>query len=605
MKRKRIDKVRPVKSGARQDSPGKSSSARGASQHDSRERLFFTLFTVGLFALATALHFWNIGSAPPGFYADESSHGYNAYCIAETGADEYAVQHPIFFQSFGEFKDPVLIYSIVPFVKLFGLEKWATRLPTALFLMASCVVFAFLVQEHCHNKWLSVAAAFCFSLLPWLFAASRATTPYTAMLFGMTMGWLFILLSIRRQSHACAIGAGVAWAFAMYAYSIGRPMTVLLLVCFGITHLSVLRKRWKLVLLFLCGYTGALLPMIISVARTPQVLTNRFSSLWTDQASEPSALGILTNLLSRYPDYFSPAFLFLKGDQNLRQHTGHGGELFVFLAPLILAGLYCLVRFARSQPGYRFIGLGLLLYPLAAALTPDQMHSGRCVNGAIFWMLTAAIGADFLWRQRGIGRTILLAACCVGLVEMGWYLNDYFGPYQARSRVAFSASLTEVLADCFRLLGTNETLYVSPTGCVVSPVLPDMSFKPLAYMNLLFFGKVDPRVYQKYGIPEERISPYTGVFPRPGLLLRCNVKLFQPDLFGPTTHVSTRNGRPMVLPNDEPIPGSAQLVETKPFSQTVWYEVFRITTNTDETTSSLPPPNNAAQTPSIDLTSPR
>ena len=37
------------------------------------------------------------------------------------------------------------------------------------------------------------------------------------------------------------------------------------------------------------------------------------------------------------------------------------------------------------------IGLGILVYPAAAVLTLDRSHSMRCLNGAAFWLLTAAI----------------------------------------------------------------------------------------------------------------------------------------------------------------------------------------------------------------------
>jgi hypothetical protein len=48
-------------------------------------------------AITCFMHFWRIGFLPSGFYADECSIAYNAYCVAETGADEYGTRCPVFF----------------------------------------------------------------------------------------------------------------------------------------------------------------------------------------------------------------------------------------------------------------------------------------------------------------------------------------------------------------------------------------------------------------------------------------------------------------------------------------------------------------------------
>ncbi len=396
-----------------------------------RSALFWSAAAV-LLVLSVSLHVWRIDSAPPGFNIDESSNGYNAYCIARTGADEYGTKLPVFFRCFDDYShDPVVIYTMAPVVGMFGLQRWAVRLPNAVFGILASIAFAFLVQQHCRKRWLSLLSGFCFSVVPWLFPASRsAVSGYTPLVLEMIMAWLLALAALRKRSYVLAVCAGLVWAFPIYTYSLGRPMSVVTLLCFGLAFARVLVKRWKVGLAFVLSFMAATLPLIPILYLNQSALTKRFEDVWIGKAGQSRVGLIASNLLSRYPDYFSPAFLFLKGDPNLRQHTGRGGELFVFLAPLVLAGLYCLVRFARSRPCYRFIGLGLVVYPLAAALTPDRMHSGRCVQGAIFWLLTAAIGADFLWRRRVLGRTILLATCCAGLVETGWYLRDYFGPYQ-------------------------------------------------------------------------------------------------------------------------------------------------------------------------------
>jgi 4-amino-4-deoxy-L-arabinose transferase-like glycosyltransferase len=555
------------------------------------ERLMFCLVTVGLLAISAALHLWRLGSAPPGFYLDESAHAYNAYCIALTGADEYGVQYPMFFRSFGEFKDPVMVYSLVPFVKVFGLTQWAARLPGALYLLATSIAFACLAQRYCRNKWLSVVAGFCFSLLPWIFTAGRPTTPYAAMLLGMTVGWGLMLRAFEKESYGCAIAAGAAWAFAMYSYSAGRMMTVLLLACFCVGYARMLRTRWKVGLVFAISWIGALIPMAVGVARVPHALTNRFQevSIFRDHPAWGEAF---YRMVSQYVEYFGPQFLFLKGDGNLRHHSGFGGELFLFLVPAIVAGVYCLVRQARGRPEYRFLGLGLLVYPIAATLTVDPMHSGRSIDGVIVWGLTAAVGADFLWQRRGMARGILVVACCAGSVEMGLYLRDYFGPYQIRSRGRFDAAFTEALEDCFRIAGPTETVYISKHTFILWEIAAiGADFKPEVYADILFFSKTDPRVYQRGGFSKERVSLYDGTIRKSGVLLRSNVRWVEvpydwsvtaadtkrePSPAGTSSDKAERSVVSFFEPNIEPIPTDARLVETKPAGGVLRYEVYRV-----------------------------
>jgi hypothetical protein len=547
---------------ARAGSPGVTSGP--GSRH---EQPLFWAVAAALCVISLGLHFWKIGSAPPGFYIDESSTAYNAYCILQTGADEHGNPYPAFFRFGSQYQDPVLVYALVPFVQFLGLHVWVARIPSALFHLLASAAFALLVQIHCRNKWLSLFGGFLFSVIPWVFPVSRtATGAYTGVLLGMVSGWYLMLRAMERQSVGCAVAAGAGWALAMYAYHAGRPMSVLLLVCLALAFYDSIVSRWK-IWAALCGSCLAVLtPLIVSVIRSPHVLTARFEATSVFQ-DHPSLGEAVARIASRYVEYFTPHFLFFAGDPNLRHHTGFGGELFIFLIPLILAGLFCIARSWRDEPRYRFIGLGILAYPAAAVLTLDHSHSMRCINGAVFWLLTAAIGARYLWEGRPTGRNLLLVVCCLGLAEIGLYVKDYFGQYQVRSRNDFQAAFTEVLEDCFGALGPGETLYISVTAFAPLKLVPDKDFNPYYYVDILFFGRIDPRVYQHGGIPKDRVRPYEGVIRNPGLFLRCNMRLETPLIAGQP---------PSYTASLETIPAGAELSETKSLGGIAQYEVYRV-----------------------------
>lgn len=532
-----------------------------------REGLLFRSAAAGLLLLTVGLHFWRIGSVPPGFYIDESSVSYNAWSLAETGADENGNRFPVFFEFEGQYQDAVLIYTLVPFVTTLGLHEWAVRLPSPLFHLLASAAFALLVYEYCRLRWLALAGGFLFSVAPWGFPVARtAVGAYTAMLLGLAGGWWLAIRALKRDSISCAIASGLMWALAMHSYHAGRPMAVLMLGCLALAHARTIPARGKVWGALFVACVLPLLPMLVQLARAPQMLTARFevTSVFRDH---PSAGEAMLRVASRYLEYLGPGFLFLDGDPNLRHHTGHGGELYWFLAPLIAAGLFAAARDWRSDPACRVLLLIWLTFPAVASLTMDRMHSTRCFSGVIASLLLASVGARFLWERAGWGRKLLLVACCVGAAEVALYMHDYFGPYRLRSRNAFNAPFTEALKDSFLRLGRDETLYLSVTAFAPLRRVVTRTFRPYHYVDILFFGQIDPRLYQRGGIPPERVSPYEGSVSGPGLLLRANVRFVPPD----------GSGRPgWFEPVQEALPAGAELLETRPLGPEARYELYRV-----------------------------
>lgn len=526
----------------------------------------FGTVTAGLLLLTTFLHFWRIGDLPPGFYIDESSTSYNAWCIAKTGSDENGNAHPIFFPFEGQYQDPVLIYSQALLVKFFGLRKSVVRVPSAIFSILAAVMFALLTYEYCRNRWLSALGGWLFSISPWVFPVSRtASGAYTSMLLGVVAGWLFALRGLRKSSSIYGVGSGVAWALVAYSYHAGRPVALLLLAAMMIAFRGTVISSWRVWLALWSSFAVCLAPMMARFISAPEVLTARFEAT-SILHGNPASLEIVGRFASRYLDYFCPRFLFLAGDSNLRHHTGCGGEMFAFLVPVMIVGLWHATRMVRRAPPYRFLVFGLLCYPAVAALTYDRMHSMRSVNGLPFLLLVAMVGAQHIWKLSGLGRRAVYIVACIGVVEIAFYFHDYFGAYQVRCRNEFNASFVEALEDCFANMKDDDTLYISGTAFAPLQRVVTQEFRPYYYTDILFFGKIDPQLYQSNGVPRDKVSPYTGAPDRPGLLLRCNVQYMK----------SAMEGAPPFEFSDEPIPSGAQLLLVKPAEPPVRYEIYRL-----------------------------
>ncbi len=533
-------------------------------------RFVYWLIALTAFLTVCFLHFWKLGTVPKGFYADEASIAYNAYCIANTGADEYGVRYPVFFRCFDTYTDPVDVYSAVLPIQLFGLHQWSARLPSALFFLLACVAFFVLLRAWRFRAWFALAGGFAFSIIPWVFPLARngAFAGHTAALLGLVMGLLVTDSALRQRSNWLAAFAGVIWAFTLYAHQSVRPVLVLLAFGCGLALWRPLQRRWRVVLVMMISAFVVLLPMIISIVRFPAAFTARFQQVGI--VREPASFtDMAINVTGRYLEYFSPRFLFASGDHERRHHTGHGGELYWPLAPLILVGLYAAIRHWRYQPRYRVLLVGLLASPVPAALTVDRMHSTRSLWGVVFWLLLAMVGAQALWRHSAMGRKLLVVICVAGFVESSMYFADYFGPYQTRSRVAFAPGFTDAITYCFSRVGSNQTLYVSGSVGAASDAFIDTDFKPFVYSFLLFYGKIDPWTYQHGGFSNTIVRPYLEEIDQPGLLLRCNDT--------PTQTITSQGPRISTIPNLESIPDTAKLLVAFQ-DDTLVYQVWEVTT---------------------------
>jgi len=83
--------------------------------------------------------------SPAGLYIDETSIGYNAYSIVETGRDEHGRFMPLFFEAFGEYKLPIYIYSVVLAQLILGPSDLSVRLPSVIFGVLTIPLLFFFV----------------------------------------------------------------------------------------------------------------------------------------------------------------------------------------------------------------------------------------------------------------------------------------------------------------------------------------------------------------------------------------------------------------------------------------------------------------------------
>ena len=223
--------------------------------------------------LAAALRLFALDKYPVGLNADEAALGYNAYSLLLTGKDEHGVSWPLVFRSFDDYKPPLYVYLDIPFVKLFGLNIWSVRLPSALLGIAT-VYFVYLLVSSLHlfsdqkkDRFLALASAFFLAVSPWHLHFSRGAWEVNVSTFLLVMGSYFFVKGLAKPRHFLVFA--LSFALSLYTYHSARIVAPLLMIALVLIYRRSLfaKKNLKGVL------AAAILGLVLSAPIAFQFLS--------------------------------------------------------------------------------------------------------------------------------------------------------------------------------------------------------------------------------------------------------------------------------------------------------------------------------------------
>lgn len=349
------------------------------------------LILLSIILIAAVLRIVNLSSIPVGFNDDEAAFGYNAYTILETGRDEWGKILPFpVFESFGDWKLVGYLYPTVASVALFGVNEFATRLPSVVFGVLA--VFAtYLLAKKLFNKETGSIAAFLLAISPWHIIASRNAFESDVLVFFITIATYFFLQGLQKSRYLLASYLCFIACFYIYRSSwIFVPLFVLSLIYFQKElFIKAVSKQFKhiIVLSFL------ILPLV------PVVLTFKGQSRFIQESfiSGNTRIGITNDInekrgicqtklpavvcklahnkynqfaatyVNNYLGNLSGATFFDKANSTGFQSFATRGVLYLFELPLLFAGLIFL--FKRNKLAAKVLIPWVLLVPLGASAT--------------------------------------------------------------------------------------------------------------------------------------------------------------------------------------------------------------------------------------------
>src|SRR3972149_1379704 len=172
-----------------------SSSFKGNPAFQGGEDVIEVLFVIALLTVGGFLRLYNLSGSPSSLNWDEASLGYNAYSILKTTKDEYGKTLPFYTRSFDDYKSAVPIYLMIPSIKIFGLNEFGVRFPSAFLGTISILIVYLLVKTYFKSSVAATFSGFLFAIEPWSVHFSRVYHEANIANFFLLLGILFYLYS--------------------------------------------------------------------------------------------------------------------------------------------------------------------------------------------------------------------------------------------------------------------------------------------------------------------------------------------------------------------------------------------------------------------------
>lgn len=463
-----------------------------------------TILLLLIILLAALLRFYKIDKIPPSLTWDEVSLGYNAYSIGQTLRDEHGRWLPYdYFAAFGDYKPPLYIYADVLPVKIFGLNEFSVRFPSALAGILAVLVTYFLVLEMFSSRSLALLASFLLAISPWHTQLSRAAFEANLATFFVILGVFLLFKGLKKPSYLLL--AAVSLVASAYTFNSARIVAPFLLAGFLIIYWSKIWpvKKW----IFLMGAVGIILtaPLLPHLFSKEGRLRFREVNIFTDlntvkKANERMVVdqnawwaNIIHNrrvsftllYLQHYFDHFNPDFLFIKGDGNPKFSLQDIGELYLWEFPFLFAGLYFLLK--QKNRAAVFVIFWLLAAIFPAATARETPHALRIEDSLPTWQIIVAfgvlgVGTNIKSKNNLLGKLFTLVLSLVIFLNFYYYLHNYYNHYPRE----FSSEWQYGYKEAISYVSEIEKSY---DQVVVTEALG----RPYAYF--LFYKKYSPEKY--------------------------------------------------------------------------------------------------------------
>ena len=393
---------------------------------------YFILILIVL--LAGFLRFYKLDKMPASLNWDEVAAGYNAYTIANWGADEYGNKFPIVFKSFADDKHPVHIYLTAIVVKIFGLTDYYIRATSAGIGVLSVIAIFFLARELFKSDISALFSALFLAVSPYSIHFSRGLWENNFALFFLTAGVTIFYIGLRKYEYLIPIAFSF-FGLSFFSYHSAKVVVPVVVFLICIANIKQLFKN-KI------GLTiSVLVALLFGILIIKDTRILGFARI--NQTKLSSSVSIFNN----YKKHFAYEYLFKSGDQGPRASVKVIGQFYKIDLVLLIIGLFALI-YKRKWQALSAILTWLLISPIPSSISSIEPSAIRGIFMIVPVLLLSAYGATSVvslfknkWLGVGIGIIIL------GIVsrEVINYLNYYSNVYPVKEAIEWQYGMKEIV----------------------------------------------------------------------------------------------------------------------------------------------------------------
>lgn len=462
--------------------------------------------------------------SPPSSYWEEVALAYDAYSIAETARDHHGNFLPLSsFESFGDHKPSLYFYVAAIFIKIFGLNLLAVRLPTilaSLFLIWGVAVLSKFLFERFYQKDKPQAAEFIFtvSLLlasssPWLLTFSRSVWESVLAAALILWGFIFGLFFIEEKRSKWLLLATLLLSLSTYAYHGARlsaPLLGLIIVLAYFLNLlsrvgqKSLSVNWRA--LFLSFFLGLIIIWPVAQSLLGQSGQQRiaetsifqelelieesnqwraaYSDQWWARLAFHRYVFFAREALNNFVSHFSFNYLFVSGDSNPRHSIQTFGNFYYLDLLLFVAAAYFLLK-RRSKATLLLLAY-LFVMILPAAFTKATPHALRTIAAWPVFIILLSWGwwqLVELFKKVLASQVINFSLLIAYLMFFAAFFYQLIFIYPAKYRHEWQFGYQEMVAKLLQHQNNYEQIYVTRE-----------QGRPAMYY--FYFAKEDPRLVQ-------------------------------------------------------------------------------------------------------------
>ena len=444
----------------------------------------------------------------PALNWDEAALGYNAYTLGIDGRDEFGVFLPYkYLESYGDYKPVVYSYLAIVPVKIFGLNEFGVRFPSALLGVLTVLLTYFLVKEIFYKKkdknieYIALFSALIMAISPWHVMLSRAAYEANVSTFFIVFGVYLFLKAVNKNMWLLVLSAA-SFAITFYTFNTARVFIPLLGIALviGFWRKLLIHKKET----FVAGIIGALmiLPILtflfspqaklrfaeVNIFTDSQIVLNSNEYVENDGGAYWSKLLHNRRVLygiefaKHYLDNFNPSFLFITGDGNPRFSTQDVGQMYLWSLPFLIFGTFLLFR--KREGHFWIIPVWIILGMIPAATARETPHALRIETILPTLQILVAYGfINFIFslkKYRNMFAGILLTILFISTL---YFYHGLTSHYAREYSSEWQYPYKELISYLDKAGGSYSKIYV--TTALGRP-----------YIYFLVYDRVDPKLFR-------------------------------------------------------------------------------------------------------------